>query len=586
MADQKQFPFAIVIRGVDRVTGVMSKVQGAIDKVGSVAERATMRFRGLGERMGLSQLQASLRTLGEKSGLPVLRAAAGKAAASLARLGKTVAWAGAGIAALAGGVAAASWKMIRGVVDLGGHLADLAGQLGVNIEKFQEWTYAAKLNGVEQDQLAQGIRILNQHVGETAAGIGAAKDVFRGLGLSVLDAHGKMKSADVILPQLADKLSKIHSPALRAAIAQQLLGDAGQRLLPMLQDGAKGLAEYGKEARALGQVLDAKTIAAADRAGDTLDKLRGVVRGIGDTIGAALLPVVQKLADRLIVLAEKYGPAVSKWAQNFAAQLPKRLEQLKQLFEDLWGKVRPLVKGIGWMTATFGTANVILGTVAAIVAASVIPAMIALTSAVYTMGVALATTPIGWILIGLAAIAAGAALIYAKWEPISRWLGDHLFAPFFNALHAVERWFTRTWATITGAFHHTLKAMGDAWTKYNPVALIRDGITGLMEWLSNWNLGQVIRDKVAAIASYLPAWLQKKLGIADIAAAAQSANAAGAAPVGAAAIGQGAASAQNGQVRVKVDFDNLPKGSKVSTEKKGQADFQLNQGYAMAGAFG
>jgi TP901 family phage tail tape measure protein len=581
----KEFPLAVVIRGVDRVTGVMGKVQGAIDKVGAVAERATSKFRGLGARMGLPQLQASLRGLGERSGLPVLRAAADKTGAAVVRLGRTVAWAGAGFAALAAGVSAAAWKMVRGVVDVGGHLADLQGQLGVNIERFQEWTYAAKLNGVEQEQLAQGIRVLNKSIGETAAGTGEAKDVFKALGINVRDAKGHIKNAEQILPAIADKLQKIHSPALRAAIAQKLLGKAGQQLIPMLQDGSKGLAEAGKEAHALGLVLSQDTVNAADRAGDTFDKLGAAARGIGATVGAALLPVMQNLADRLIVLAEKYGPAISAWAERFAEQLPHRLEQLKELFKDLWGKIQPLVKGIAWMTDTFGTANVILGAVAAVIAASVLPAMVALTSAIYTIGVAIATTPIGWILGLLALLAAAAMLIYRNWEPISRWLGDHLFAPFFDALGAVGKFFSKTWNAITGTFHRVLKAMGDAWDKYNPVALIRAGIESLMGWLSNWNLGQVIRDKIAAIASYLPAWMQKKLGIADLAAAAQSANAAGAAPVGAAAVGQGTAAAQNGQVRVKVDFDNLPKGSKVSTEQKGAADFELNQGYAMQGAW-
>jgi hypothetical protein len=93
----------------------------------------------------------------------------------------------------------------------------------------------------------------------------------------------------------------------------------------------------------------------------------------------------------------------------------------------------------------------------------------------------------------------------------------------------------------------------------------------------------VIHDKVAAIASYLPTWLQKKLGIADFAA---GAPAAGAAPLGAQQVGVGAVvPRRDGRVRVAVDFNNLPKGTTVNTDRTGDTDFELNQGYAMTGAW-
>jgi hypothetical protein len=193
-----------------------------------------------------------------------------------------------------------------------------------------------------------------------------------------------------------------------------------------------------------------------------------------------------------------------------------------------------LVDGIGWMVDKFGAANVIMGTLGAMVAATVIPGMVALTSAVWTLGAAMMATPIGLVIGLIAGLAAGAGLVYASWEPISRWLGDHLFAPFLGALGAVKKFFGTTWDWITGKFTDAIEFMVNAWNQYNPVALIRSGIEGLMGWLSNWNLGEVIRDKVAAIASYLPAWLQKKLGIADFAAGASM----GAAPVGAQQVGR------------------------------------------------
>jgi hypothetical protein len=279
---------------------------------------------------------------------------------------------------------------------------------------------------------------------------------------------------------------------------------------------------------------------------------------------------LQKLAQ---AVGEKLTRAFQR-AWTWLSKLPQKWRAFRKAIE-------PVTSAIGWLADKFGGANVAMAAIAGTIAVMVIPAIYATVTAIYAMGAALLTTPIGWAIGLLAALAAGAVYVYRHWEPISRWLGDNLFAPFFNALNAVRSFFSKTWDSITTTFGDAIDWMSKAWDQYNPIALIRKGIDSIMAWLSNWNLGEVIRDKVAAIASYLPNWLKKKLGIADIAAAAP---AAGAAAVGAAAAGQGVAAAKNGAVRVQVDFNNTPKGTKVSTEQRGSADFELNQGYAMVGA--
>lgn len=53
-------------------------------------------------------------------------------------------------------------------------------------------------------------------------------------------------------------------------------------------------------------------------------------------------------------------------------------------------------------------------------------------------------------------------------------------------------------------------------------------------------------------------------------------------------MGQSAAAAaqpQNSEVRVKVGFDNMPKGTRASSEQSRNTDFEMNQGYAVAGAW-
>lgn len=96
----------------------------------------------------------------------------------------------------------------------------------------------------------------------------------------------------------------------------------------------------------------------------------------------------------------------------------------------------------------------------------------------------------------------------------------------------------------------------------------------------------MIRDTVAAITSYLPAWLRRKIGIDGIAPPPPSRRAAS--TLGTASVGQSAAAAaqpQNSEVRAKVGFDKMPKGTRASSEQSRNTDFEMNQGYAVAGAW-
>lgn len=58
---------------------------------------------------------------------------------------------------------------------------------------------------------------------------------------------------------------------------------------------------------------------------------------------------------------------------------------------------------------------------AAGVAGAAVPALVALTLKFVALGVAMLATPIGWIILGIAALIAAVVLIYKNWGPISEW---------------------------------------------------------------------------------------------------------------------------------------------------------------------
>lgn len=578
MADKK-FPLAIVIRGIDRVTAPLKVVQGAIGRVGDVARRVS----------------TGVRSVGERGGLPVIRAAIGKAHQATEKWGVAIGRIGKGLGVLTAAGAGFAYVFKTQFVDT-----------AAEFERFR--TILTTLEGSSKKADAS-MAWISDFAAKTPFAMKEVTDQFvrlRAYGLNPMDGT---------LRTLGDTAAAMGKPLESAveAIADAVTGE-NERLkefgIKARAVGSKFVYEYtqnGKTMRVAANKNSREAIQATlmaiwnSKYAGSMDKLsgtwEGMVSNLGDQWDRFKLLVMQNgafdfLKDKLGGLLDKVDAMaksgeLKKLAAAFGDKLMKALtaawhagEAVAAALPAITAAVEPLIDGVKWLADTFGANNVAMAAIAGTIALMVIPAIYATITAIYAMGVALLTTPVGWILGGLALLAGAAYLIYRNWEPISRWLGDNLFAPLMGALHAVGDFFSKTWDTITGKFTDAIAFMVDAWDKYNPLALIRAGIEGLMAWLGNWNLGEVIRDKVAAIASYLPAWLQKKLGIADIAAAAPAASAAGAA-----AAGQGAAAAQNARMRVQVDFNNLPKGAKVSSERRGQGEIELNQGYAMNGAW-
>jgi hypothetical protein len=53
--------------------------------------------------------------------------------------------------------------------------------------------------------------------------------------------------------------------------------------------------------------------------------------------------------------------------------------------------------------------------------------------------------------------------------------------------------------------------------------------------------------------------------------------------LGAAAASSASAGSQMGSAHVKVDFENLPRGARVTADPKGNADLDLSMGYSLVG---
>ncbi len=190
-------------------------------------------------------------------------------------------------------------EIVTKTVETASALNDTSVALGVTTDAIQELGYAAKLNGSSVEGMSDGIRKLSINMAAAASGSEEAAQTFRKLGVQIT-ANGKLREADEVFGDLAEKFKAMPDGARKVATAVDLFGKSGAALIPTLQAGRDGLAELRQEARELGIVLDKDTIAAGDDLGDTWDKLKAAADGLRYSIGGPLLSGFKELLDSMV----------------------------------------------------------------------------------------------------------------------------------------------------------------------------------------------------------------------------------------------------------------------------------------------
>ena len=186
---------------------------------------------------------------------------------------------------------------IKSALDRADELSKLSQKIGIPIEQLSGLAYAADLAGVPLEGLANGIKKLSVNLEAAASGevAPAASRALAALGISATDASGKLRPTNDVLLQLAEKFAGLKDGAGKTALAVAIFGKQGAELIPLLNQGASGLAEMTDRAQHMGLVLDAQTGKAAEEFNDRLTDISYATRGLFTQISAELLPVINDL---------------------------------------------------------------------------------------------------------------------------------------------------------------------------------------------------------------------------------------------------------------------------------------------------
>ena len=628
---------------------VTSVVMQLVDRVSGPARRLQQSLSGLSRRAGFDRLSASARRLGTS-----MRGVIDQARGLTQRL-----------AIIGGATAGAIWgmeRMVSGVTDVGAAVKESSERLAVGTTWLQEWQYVGKQFGVQNDALVDGLKELGLRADEfvVTAG-GPAAEAFGRLGINIEDLRKTGGDTAAMFDLGRSRLGDLENDAARQRVMDEIFGgQGGEQMVEMLQASREEIEKMMTAAHERGAILSPEEIENSRQYTRQMSDFRQVLFGIQTQVVGQLLPGITEWIKSTGVLAAENRKAIGReiveGLKAFWGGL-KRIGEAAELAASLvggFGNLAAIVAGVfagkflisviraglsvfhfgrdvarvalkvlprfitGLARASVGLLRLSTRAVAGAVtglaglargmiglAARAIPAAVA---GIRALSLALLTTPIGWIITGVTAVAGAGYLIYRNWDGIAEWFG--------NLWQGVKGFFSRGageiagdllawtpagliyrhWDGIAGYFSQGIGQVVKDLLAFSPAALLMKGIDAVFElfgarplteigqeWIGGlwggiserWTqLTGWLSQKMTELTGWLPDWAKDRLGLGSMAAPQASG-----APVSEgrpSAMPAPARAEVGGELRIVVDSEGRPRVAEV--RRNGGMDFDVESG--------
>ncbi|OCK08664.1 MULTISPECIES: phage tail tape measure protein [Thalassospira] len=477
----KNFVVSMILNARETVSGPMRRVQSMLTGIRARASAVT-------RSLGFHKITDGFRRLGS----------------SFAGLGRHISGVGVGLLGLAGigfGGGVLAWLHSgAGEADV---LAKFGRTVGISTERLQQWQHAAnQAAGMSNEELRKSFRDLAKNVGDAANGIGRAKPIFEALGIPLRDNQGNVRDLNDLLPELQSAFRKIENPALRTSTAMKLFGESGSKMSLLLQQPQEEMDRLFGDMERLGMISN-EAAADTEAYNDALDSwgksFTGIRNGLMAYFMPMMTPLIKKMTEFMVSMrpevVERLGSAISGaantmmgWftvAQDGTTPAGQALKSFMATIESLISYGGKIVDFLGgWQNAALALGGILAG--------PFIASLLSVGTAFAQLGWILASNPI---VLAAGLIAGAVYTIYDNW--------DGIVGYFTGKIDAVRSAFK------TGFIDGVMAYMAE----FNPFAILYDGFTGLVKYLTDFDLAAMISEKVQAMMSVLPDWVKDKIGV-------------------------------------------------------------------------
>jgi hypothetical protein len=540
---ESQSTLSLTIRAVDKATAHLRAINEQIERATAPARKLGNSLHALGEESGLFKLGESFKNVGEKA------REVGKSAFELGEKLLTMEAVG----------AFALFELAKGAAEAGSELKQNAARVGLTVDEYASLSFAAKQAHVSQEEFTSAMDKFNKNLGLVKANSGPIVEFLTKVNPALLKNVKSAHNTKEALELMINAFEREKDPAKRAALAQELFGRSSKNLSNFLHQGVKEIAGTANEYLELAGSQE-KFAENGEELEKGINKAEAAFMGLRNAAAAELAPALTQVAETIAQLladqrgnlskwATEAGTAISEWVKGGGLQ--RLVEALKDLTKGLGtavdmlgglkgaaiaagavlaGPLLSAVSGLGLALGGAGTKLIgFLGAPVAAIFTGWVEAFMLGNGALSSLGLTLAANPLGVFLIAAAAVAAAGYEIYKNWGDLKL-----IFSEFWDSLK------------------ETFKA---GWDAVKPVI---DKLGGFIE---------IIKNPIAAVG---------KLGAMAVEHVFSTADTRPQLPVNAPG-----APGSRGEVTVKVDLAGLPKGTRVTQDRKGDVAFDLTRGPAM-----
>ena len=214
-------------------------------------------------------------------------------------------------ASAATAVTGAAYAMVNDFANTATEIDQLTKRLNVNAEAFQATAFAAKSFGIEQDQLADGMKELSMRAGEFALDGKANADAFGEIGITQAQVKQYGNNIEGLFRLVRNKLSEVKEQGKRQFLADALFGgglaDVGGEFFSQTSEK---IAALQKQARESGLVISQENLDMAREYTREMDLLQSRIKGLWNIVASRLLPIFTRITRQMKEFFDLHGDEI------------------------------------------------------------------------------------------------------------------------------------------------------------------------------------------------------------------------------------------------------------------------------------
>lgn len=298
-------------------------------------------------------------------------------------------------------------------------IAKSAKLASTGVEEFQKLAYASEAFGIEQDQLGDILKDVNDKMGDySQTGGGAMADFFEFIAPKVgvtADQFRNLSGADA-LQLYVSSLEKANLSQADMTFYMEAIASDSTLLLPLLEKNGEAYKTLAKEAEEYGAILSEDNIKANKAFSQQLRSLNKMFQAVITSVGNKLIPLFSDLVMKVKDFIARNRELIQTNISGFFDGAIWVVKQFISVLGTLFGWIDNVAQALGGWGNTLKIVGIAVGVLMAL---KFVPWVLAATAAIKALNIAMLLNPAGLMIAGIVALGTAIVLLI---EDMYQWV--------------------------------------------------------------------------------------------------------------------------------------------------------------------